>query len=97
MATALAECEGVPLSHRELALFLCKGLHLGSGLSYDQAVAVLNGVGILPKAGWSLEDPSFPMGAGELEGILSRVERAASIGLVTVNYSELAPHDAEGD
>jgi len=89
-ATALAECEGVPISHRELALFLCKGLHLGSNLSYDQAVVVLNGVGISPAAGWSLEDPSFPMGAGELEGILSRVERAASIGLVTVNYSELA-------
>jgi hypothetical protein len=90
MATALAECEGVPISHRDLALFLSKGLHLGSNLSYDQAVVVLNGVGISPEAGWILEDPSFPMGAGELEGVLSRVERAESIGLVTVNYSELA-------
>jgi hypothetical protein len=90
MATALAECEGVPLSHRELALFLCKGLHLGSGLSYDQAVVVLNGVGISPGTGWSLEDPSFPIGAGELEEILSRVERGSSIGLMRVNYSELA-------
>ncbi len=89
-AAALAECEGVPISHRELALLLCKGLHLGSNLSYDQAVVVLNGVGISPEAGWSLEDPSFFIGLGELEGILSRVQRAASIGLLTVNYSELA-------
>jgi hypothetical protein len=90
MATALAECEGVPISHRDLALFLSKGLHLGSNLSYDQAVVVLNGAGIAPKGGWILEDPSYPLGAGELEGVLSRVERAASIGLVTVTYSELA-------
>ena len=88
-AAALAECEGVPISHRNLVLLLCKGLHLGSNLSYDQAVVALNGLGISPAAGWNLGDPSFPIGAEELEEILLRVEMAMSIGLVAAGYREL--------
>jgi len=89
MAATLEECQGVPISHRNLALILCKGLHLGSNLSYDQAVMTLHGLGILPKAGWNQGDPQFPIGADELEEILSRVERAISIGLVAAGYPEL--------
>jgi hypothetical protein len=89
MAATLEECEGVPISHRNFALILCKGLHLGSNLSYDQAVMTLHGLGILPKAGWNQGDPRFPIGADELEEILSRVERAISIGLVAAGYPEL--------
>jgi hypothetical protein len=89
MAATLEECQGVPISHRNLALILWKGLHLGSNLSYDQAVMTLHGLGILPKAGWNQGDPQFPIGADELEEILSRVERAISIGLVAAGYPEL--------
>jgi len=89
MEATLEECEGVPISHRDFALVLCKGLHLGSNLSYDQAVMTLHGLGILPKAGWNQGDPRFPIGADEMEEILSRVERAISIGLVSAAYPEL--------
>ena len=88
-AAALAECEGVPMSHRNLAIFLCRGLRLGSDLSYDQSVIALYGVGISPRAGWSQGDPSFPLGANELEDILSKAEKAISIGLVAGDYPEL--------
>jgi hypothetical protein len=86
---ALEECEGVPISHRNLALFLSKGLQLGSNLSYDQAVVALHGLGISPMGGWSRGDPSFPIGADELEEILWRVKRATSAGLVAPEYREL--------
>ncbi len=89
MAAVLEECEGVHISHRNLALLLCKELHLGSNLSYDQAVMALNGLGISPPAGWSQGDPWFPIGADELEEILSRVGTAMSIGLVAARYPEL--------
>jgi len=89
MTAALEECEGVPISHRDLTLILCKGLHLGSDLSYDQAVITLNGLGIASTAGWNRGNPSFPIGTDELEEILARVERAASIGLVAVDYRQL--------
>ena len=85
----LAECEGVPISHRNLAFLLCKGLHLGSNLSYDQAVMALHGLAIFPRAGWNQGDPSFPIGADELEEILSKAEKAISIGLVAADYPEL--------
>jgi len=88
-AATLAECEGVPMSHRNLAFFLCRGLRLGSDLSYSQAVTALNGVGISPRAGWNQGDPSFPIGAGELEEILSKAQKAISIGLVAGDYPEL--------
>ena len=89
-ATTLAECEGVPMSHRDLALFLYRWLRLGSDLSYSQAVTALYGVGISPKAGWSQGDPSLPIGADELEEILSKAQKAISIGLVAAHYPELA-------
>jgi hypothetical protein len=89
MTAALEECEGVPISHRNLTLILCKGLHLGSNLSYDQAVVALNGLGIAPTAGWNRGNPSFPIGADELEEILSRMERAVSIGLAAVDHRQL--------
>ena len=89
MAVMLEECEGVPISHRDLALLLCKELHLGSNLSYVQAVMALNGLGISPTAGWSQGDPWFPIGADELEEILSRLGTAMSIGLVAAGYPEL--------
>ena len=88
-ATPLAECEGVPMSHRDLALFLYRWLRLGSGLSYSKAVTALYGVGISPRAGWSQGDPSFPIGADELEEILSKAQKAISIGLVAAHYPEL--------
>jgi len=88
-ATTVAECEGVPMSHRDLVLFLCRGLRLGSDLSYTQAVTALNGVGISPRAGWNQGDPSFPIGADELEEILSKAQKAISIGLVAAHYPEL--------
>jgi hypothetical protein len=84
-----AECEGVPISHRKLALLLCEGLHLGSNLSYHQAVMALRGLGISPRAGWNEADPSFPVGAEELDEILDGSERAISTGLVSANYPEL--------
>jgi hypothetical protein len=89
MTAALEECEGVPISHRDLTLILCKGLHLGSNLSYDQAVIALNGLGITSTAGWNQGNPSFPIGTDELEEILARVERAVSIGLVAVDHRQL--------
>ncbi len=89
MTVALEECEGVPISHRDLTLILCKGLHLGSNLSYDQAVVGLNGLGIAPTAGWNRGNPSFPIGADELDEILSRVEKAVSIGLAAVDHRQL--------
>ena len=89
MTAAVEECEGVPISHRDLTLILCKGLHLGSNLSYDQAVIALNGLGIASTAGWNRGNPSFPIGTDELEEILARVERAVSIGLVAVDYRQL--------
>ncbi len=89
IAVILEECEGVLISHRNLALLLCKELHLGSNLSYDQAVMALNGLGISPTAGWSQGDPWFPIGADELEEIFSRVYTAISIGLVVAGYPEL--------
>lgn len=89
MTAALEECEGVPISHRDLTLILCKGLHLGSNLSYDQAVIALNGLGIASTAGWNRGNPSFPIGTDELQEILARVERAVSIGLVAVDYRQL--------
>ena len=49
----------------------------------------LNGVGIAPAAGWNRGNPSFPIGAAELDEILARVERAVSIGLAAVDYPEL--------
>ena len=84
-----AECEGVPISHRKLALLLCEGLHLGSNLSYHQAVMALRGLGISSRAGWNQADPSFPVGAEELDEILAGSERAISTGLVSANYAEL--------
>lgn len=89
MTAALEECEGVPLSHRDLTLILCEGLHLGPNLSYDQAVIALNGLGIASTAGWNRGNPSFPIGTDELGEILSRVERASSIGLVAVDHRQL--------
>lgn len=89
MTAALEECAGVPVSHRDLTLILCKGLHLGSNLSYDQAVIALNGLGIAPTAGWNRGNPSFPIGTDELEETLARAERAASIGLVAVDHHQL--------
>ncbi len=87
--TTVAECEGVPMSHRDLALFLCRWLRLGSDLSYSKSVTALYGVGISPRAGWSQGDPSFPIGADELEEILSKAQKAISIGLVAAQYPEL--------
>jgi hypothetical protein len=84
-----AECQGVPMSHRKLTLLLCEGLHLGSNLGYHQAVMVLRGLGISPRAGWNQADPSFPMGADELEEVLSGSEKAISGGLVSADYPEL--------
>ena len=89
MTAALEECEGVPISHRDLTFILCKGLHLGSNLSYDQAIIALNGLGITSTAGWNQGNPSFPIGTDELEEILARVERAVSIGLVAVDHRQL--------
>jgi hypothetical protein len=89
MAATLAEYEGVPISHRNLALLLCKGLHLGSNLSYEQAVMALKGLGISPRAGWNQGDQSFPISGDELEEILSRAVKAISIGLVAASYPEL--------
>jgi len=88
-ATPLAECEGVPMSHRDLALFLYRWLRLGSDLSYSEAVTALYRVGISPRAGWNQGDPSFPIGADELEEILSKAQKAISIGLVAAHYPEL--------
>ncbi|MFQ5840849.1 MAG: hypothetical protein ACE5I8_00315 [Thermodesulfobacteriota bacterium] len=85
----LAECEGVPISHNNVALFFSRGLNLGSDLSYAQAVMALRGLGISPGAGWNQGDPSFPMGADELEEVLFEVEKAISMGLVAADYSEL--------
>ena len=42
-----------------------------------------------PRAGWNQGDPSFPFGAGELEEILSKAQKAISIGLVAGDYPEL--------
>ena len=88
-ATAVPECEGVAMSHRDLALFLCRWLRLGPDLSYSKSVTALYGVGISPRAGWSQGDPSFPVGADELEEILSKTQKAISIGLVAAHYPEL--------
>ncbi len=87
--TTVAGCEGVPMSHRDLALFLCRELRLGSDLSYSKSVTALYGVGISPRAGWNQGDPSFPVGADELEEILSKAQKAISIGLVAAQYPEL--------
>jgi hypothetical protein len=89
MAAALGKCAGVPISHRNLALFLGKGLHLGSNLSYDQASVALHGLGISPGAGWNQGDPSFPIGADELVEVLYETGKAISDGLVAADYSEL--------
>lgn len=85
----LAECEGVPISHNNAALFFSRGLNLGTGLSYGQAVMALRGLGISPGAGWNQGDPSFPMGADEMEEVLFEVNKAISTGLVAADYSEL--------
>ena len=89
MAAALGKCAGVPIPHRNLALFLCKGLHLGENLSYDRAFVALHGLGISPGAGWNQSDPSFPIGADELIEVLHETEKAVSDGLVAADYSEL--------
>jgi hypothetical protein len=88
-AATLAECEGVPMSHRNLALFLCRGLRLGSDLSYTQAITALNGVGISPRAEWNRGDPSFPISADELVEVLYKTGKAISDGLVAADYSDL--------
>ncbi|UCD71588.1 MAG: hypothetical protein JSW70_00955 [Syntrophobacterales bacterium] len=88
-AATLTECEGISMSHRNMALLLCRGLRLGSYLSYDQAVIALYGVGISPSGGWNQGDPSFPIGADELEEIFSKAEKAISIGLVAADYPDL--------
>jgi hypothetical protein len=88
-ATTVAECEGVSMSHRDLALFLSRWLRLGPDLSYSKLVTALYGVGISPRAGWSQADPSIPIGADELEEILSKAQKAISIGLVAAHYPEL--------
>ena len=85
----LVECEGVPMSHSNAALFFSRGLNLGTGLSYGQAVMALRGLGISPGAGWNQGDPSFPMGADEMEEVLFEVNKAISTGLVAADYSEL--------
>ncbi len=84
-----AECEGVPISHSNVALFFSRGLNLGSDLSYVQAVMALHGLGISPGAGWNQGNPSFPIGVDELEEVLFEVERAISQGLVAADYAEL--------
>jgi hypothetical protein len=89
MAAALRKCAGVPISHRNLADLLCKGLHLGSNLGYHQAFMALNGLGISPGAGWNQGDPSFPIGADELVEVLHETGKAISHGLVAADYSEL--------
>jgi hypothetical protein len=86
----LAECEGVPMSHSNVALFFSQGLNLGSDLSYAQAAMALHGLGIFPGAGWNQGDPSFPIGADELEEVLVEVKNAISMGLAAADYSELA-------
>jgi len=85
-----AECQGVPLSHRNIALFFSRGLNLGTDLSYSQAVTVLQGLGITPGTGWNEGDPSFPIWTEELEEILAEAEKALSTGLAAGDYSELA-------
>jgi hypothetical protein len=84
-----AECQGVPLSHRNVALFFCQGLNLGGDLSYSEAVMALQGLGISPGVGWNEGDPSFPIWTEELEEILSEAKRAVSTGLVATDYSGL--------
>jgi hypothetical protein len=49
----------------------------------------LRGLGISPRAGWNQADPSFPVGAEELDEILAGSERAISTGLVSADYPEL--------
>jgi hypothetical protein len=85
----LTECEGVPISHSNVALFFSSGLNLGGDLSYGEAVMALRGLGISPRAGWNQGDPSFPIGADELEEVLFDVEKAISMGLVAGDYSDL--------
>lgn len=87
--TSPAECQGVPLSHRNVALLFCRGLNLGGDLSYSQAVMALQGLGISPGAGWNEGNPSFPIWTEELEEILSEAKRAVSAGLVAADYSGL--------
>ncbi len=87
---SLAECQGVPLSHRNIALFFSRELDLGTDLSYSQAVTALQGLGITPGTGWNEGDPSFPIWTEELEEILAEAEKAFSTGLVAGDYSELA-------
>lgn len=84
-----AECQGVPLSHRNIALFFCRWLNLGTDLSYSQAVMALQGLGISPGVGWDEGNPSFPIWTEELEEILSEAKRAVSTGLVAADYSGL--------